>query len=161
MPALHIELIFDNTQQTVQNVNIIVCWTISQTFRPLLRREGGLRQTHVFEHKRFYTIVHSLGFIAISVLATAETPHTNPTGNRSGPDWSVPSSGKKTATCAAEAMARPAIKVLLLGREKLFSFAASCVCTLQWHKAYMLIAHACRREYISCRMTSRTKSGTD
>ena len=64
--------------------------------------------------------------MAMRVLATADTPHTKPTGNRKGPDWSVFSRGKKIATCAADRMARPAISVLLLGFEKLFSFAASC-----------------------------------
>lgn len=72
------------------------------------------------------TSFYSFGLIAISVLATADTPHTKPTGNNKGPDLSVPSRGRKTATCAAEAIAKPAMSVLLFGREKLFSFAASC-----------------------------------
>ena len=69
---------------------------------------------------------HSFGLIAIRALATAATPQIKPTGNNSDPDSLVFSSGKKTATCAADAAAKPVISVLLEGSEKLFWLAASC-----------------------------------
>ncbi len=64
--------------------------------------------------------IHSFGLIAIKPLATADTPQIKPTGNKRGPDWLVPSRGKNTATCAAEAAAKPVISVLFEGSEKLF-----------------------------------------
>jgi len=64
--------------------------------------------------------IHSFGLIAIKPLATADTPQIKPTGNKRGPDWLVPNRGKNTATCAAEAAAKPVINVLFEGFEKLF-----------------------------------------
>lgn len=64
--------------------------------------------------------------MAIRELATPDSPHKKPTGKSREPDLSVFSNGRKIATCSKEAMARPAIKVRLFGREKLFSLAASC-----------------------------------
>lgn len=72
---------------------------------------------------------HSFGLIAISPLATADTPQINPTGNNNGPDSLVPSKGKKIATCAADAAAKPVINALFEGSEKLFWTAASCTMT--------------------------------
>lgn len=64
--------------------------------------------------------IHSFGLIAIKPLATADTPQINPTGNKRGPDWLVPNRGRSTATCAADAAAKPLISVLFEGSEKLF-----------------------------------------
>lgn len=69
---------------------------------------------------------YSFGLMAIRALATADTPQINPTGNSSDPDSFVFSNGRKTATCAADAVANPVISVLLEGSEKLFWLAASC-----------------------------------
>ena len=63
---------------------------------------------------------HSFGLIAIRALATADTPQMKPTGNSRVPDCLVLSSGRKTATCAADAAANPVINVLFDGSEKLF-----------------------------------------
>lgn len=64
--------------------------------------------------------------MAIRALATADTPQINPKGNSSDPDSFVFSNGRNTATCAADAAAKPVISVLLEGSEKLFWLAASC-----------------------------------
>ena len=74
---------------------------------------------------------HSLGLMAIRVLVTAHTPQIKPTGNSSDPDSFVFSNGRKTATCAADAAAKPVINFLLEGSEKLFWLAASCSMTQQ------------------------------
>ena len=82
---------------------------------------------------------YSLGLIAISALATADTPQTNPTGKSRGPDWGVLSRGRKTATWAADARASPVIRVRFEGSEKLFWLAASCKLQCAEHPSRVLV----------------------